>query len=81
MPPEVLPSVILSQYQVAKTPATGNPKNRQAVAEFQGQTMNQTDVDAFFTKYVSGAKPNASKVYQFHGEPKRGGDLYDTQRG
>ena len=26
---------------------------RQAVAEFQGQTMNQTDVVAFFVKYVN----------------------------
>ena len=26
---------------------------RQAVAEFQGQTMNQTDVVAFFLKYVN----------------------------
>ena len=54
--------------------ATGNAKVRQAVAEFQGQTMNQTDVDAFFTQYVTGAKAGDSTVYAFHGEPAHGGD-------
>jgi len=71
--PAVVPSVIVETYGISGT-ASGSAKVRQAVAEFQGQTMNQTDVTAFFKQYVSGAKAGDDLVYQFHGEPKKGGD-------
>ena len=70
----MLPSVITRQYGFEDAKATGNPKIRQAVAEFQGQLMNQTDVDAFFSEYVPGASSGDSTAFAFHGEPKGGGD-------
>jgi tripeptidyl-peptidase-1 len=73
-PVEVLPAVIRKLYGFEATKASGNPKVRQAVAEFQGQLMNQTDVDAFFAQYVPGAAPGDSRVFAFHGEPEKGGD-------
>ena len=73
-PPPVVPSVLIETYGLSKAKASGSEKIRQAVAEFQGQTMNQTDVTAFFAKYVSGAAAGDDKVYAFHGEPAQGGD-------
>ena len=73
-PPPVVPSVLIETYGLSKAKASGSVKVRQAVAEFQGQTMNQTDVTAFFAKYVSGAAAGDDQVYAFHGEPPQGGD-------
>lgn len=72
-PPEVLPAVLASHYQITSH-ASGSAKVRQAVAEFQGQTMNQTDVSAFFAQYVPDAPADEAKVFKFHGEPAAGGD-------
>jgi subtilase family serine protease len=71
--PAALPDVITKAYQVSGK-ASGSKKIRQAVAEFQGQTMNQTDVETFFAKYVTSAAPGDAEVYKFHGEPAAGGD-------
>jgi len=45
-------------------------KNRQAVAEFQGQTMSTSDLSMFFNKYVPGTR--ASKVHKFVGDQGTG---------
>lgn len=41
---------------------SGSSKNRQAVAEFQGQTMNSTDLKNFFKAYVKDAQPGDDTV-------------------
>jgi tripeptidyl-peptidase-1 len=71
--PAALPDVITKAYKISGK-ASGSEKVRQAVAEFQGQTMNQTDVETFFQKYVPDAPAKDATVYAFHGEPKQGGD-------
>ena len=70
--PKVVPSVIVDQYQMGSAKASGNVKCRQAVAEFQGQTMNTTDVEKFFAEYVAAAPASAAEVYAIHGEPQQG---------
>ena len=52
------------------TPA-GTTKNRMAVAEFQGQFMNTSDLEAFFKMFLPDAPEGQSKVYKFHGEVRR----------
>jgi len=58
MPVNVTPAVIGAAYDVAgvKVDRSAKSKNRQAVAEFQGQTMNSSDLKKFFAKFVPGAK-------------------------
>ena len=38
------------QYSVAGVKPTGSIKNRQAVAEFQGQTMSEADLKQFWKR-------------------------------
>jgi len=57
-PASVDPSVIYSTYKVTKQTVRRSSSNRQAVAEFQGQFMNSTDLKALFAKYV-GTKGSA----------------------
>ena len=64
--------MIVDQYQMGAAKASGNVKCRQAVAEFQGQTMNTTDVEKFFAEYVAAAPASAAEVYAIHGEPQQG---------
>ena len=45
---------------------------RQAVAEFQGQLMNDTDLAKFFETYVSNAPAKDSKVNKFIGTRQSG---------
>ena len=52
-PASVDPTVIYSTYKVTKQAVRRSPTNRQAVAEFQGQFMNSTDLKALFAKYVA----------------------------
>ena len=71
-PAEVIPSVIVKQYGIAGVTPSGSTTNRQAVAEFQGQTMNHSDLSAFFKEYLPKATTDDAKVYATHGEPKEG---------
>ena len=65
----VTPDVILKQYGVPTGRiGTGSSKNRQAVAEFQGQTMNSTDLKGFFKAYVKDAKAGDDTVSKFVGD-------------
>lgn len=50
----VTPQVITSTYKVAGVKTTHSAKNRQAVAEFDGQLMNSTDLATLFKKFVDG---------------------------
>jgi tripeptidyl-peptidase-1 len=70
---DVTPAVIESTYKISGVTITGSTKNRQAVAEFQGQTMANSDLVDFFQKYVPGAKTGDDKVYAFKGDPGTGG--------
>lgn len=36
--------------------------------------MNETDLEAFFAKYVPAAAAGDDTVFAFHGEPKKGGN-------
>jgi len=49
---DITPSVIRTRYNVTSTLTCTNKNNRQAVAEFQGQYYSDSDLQAFFTKYV-----------------------------
>jgi hypothetical protein len=70
----VTPAVLASTYGIAGVTAkAGDTTYRQAVAEFQGQYMNATDLAAFFAKYVPGAKPGDEKVFKFVGAPAKDG--------
>ena len=74
-PPAVTPDVLRSTYKVGKSHVgSGNVKNRQAVVEFSGQTMNATDLVTFFAKFVPSADPDDAKVYKFRGDPGTGRD-------
>lgn len=65
-PASVTPSVLAKTYNVSGVTPSGSMKNRQAVAEFEGQTMSVSDLNTFFDKYVPDSK--ASTVYKFVGD-------------
>merc|ERR1712072_308179 len=67
-PAAVTPAVLASQYNIKSVAVSRSDKNRQAVAEFQGQTMNSTDLKSFFAKYVPDAKPGDEIVSKFVGD-------------
>mmetsp|Transcript_34801 Transcript_34801/g.48567 ORF Transcript_34801/g.48567 Transcript_34801/m.48567 type:complete len:692 (-) Transcript_34801:106-2181(-) len=72
MPPAVTPQVLYDAYNIKGVKPTGSTKNRMAVAEFQGQFMNKSDLKAFFAKYLPDAPDSDSEVYQFHGGSQNG---------
>jgi len=51
-PVDVTPAVIQKTYNVAGVTPSGSLKNKQAVAEFQGQTIEPSDLVKFFEDYV-----------------------------
>ena len=57
-PANVTPAVIYTTYDVTFKEASRSDKNRQAVAEFQGQFMNSTDLATMFANEVSAIDPN-----------------------
>mmetsp|Transcript_66059 Transcript_66059/g.157974 ORF Transcript_66059/g.157974 Transcript_66059/m.157974 type:complete len:730 (-) Transcript_66059:115-2304(-) len=65
----VTPEVIASQYKVSGVSVSRSAKNTQAVAEFQGQTMNHTDLKVFFDKYIKDFQPGDEQVSKFVGDP------------
>jgi tripeptidyl-peptidase-1 len=68
--PSVTPTVLASTYNVAGVTVdrSGKSKNRQAVAEFQGQTMNSTDLATFFKNEVPRAHAGDDVVSKFVGD-------------
>jgi hypothetical protein len=76
VPAEVDPNVLASTYKIGGVTATGSLKNRQAVAEFQGQMMGPhgTDLAALFKKYTKDYKVGVDDtVYRFDGDQGEGG--------
>jgi hypothetical protein len=65
----VTPAVLRARYGVDKggVAPTGSTVNRQAVAEFQGQQMNATDLKNFFAKFVPDAAPGDDTVFKYVG--------------
>lgn len=64
-PAQVTPAVIKKTYGISGVKPSGSEKNRQAVAEFQGQAMRPSDLGTFFKKYVHNAPPSAAAVHEF----------------
>jgi len=64
---KVTPTVITSTYNVAGVVVDRSGKNRQAVAEFQGQSMNSTDLATFFKNEVPEAQAGDDVVSKFVG--------------
>jgi len=69
----VTPEVLASTYNVSGVIPSGSTKNRQAIAEFQGQTMNETDLSSSFKEYFPGVSAAQAKVYKFVGDAGIGG--------
>ena len=65
-PADVTPAVIYSTYNVVSPKVTRSAKNRQAVAEFQGQFMNSTDLVNMFKRYVKDYKVGVDDVITNH---------------
>ena len=61
-PANVTPAVIYSTYSVTPPKVSRSEKNKQAVAEFQGQFMNSTDLATMFKKYVTGYQVGVDDV-------------------
>merc|ERR1719272_1500118 len=72
MPPEVTPAVLTKAYDIKGVTPAGDTKNRMAVAEFQGQFMNKSDLKAFFEMYLPQSPAADSEVYAFHGGSQDG---------
>jgi tripeptidyl-peptidase-1 len=72
LPAEVTPKVIASAYDIGGVSVSRGTKNRQAVAEFQGQFMNTTDLATFFERFVPDAQAGDDKVYKFQGGETEG---------
>jgi len=68
-PADVTPSVIYQTYGVTPQKVRRAADNRQAVAEFQGQFMNSTDLVNMFKRYVTKYEEGVDdKVTKFIGE-------------
>lgn len=68
----VTPVVIGSVYNVSGVTPSAGTNNVQAVAEFQGQLLSQSDLTTFFTKYVPHAPAGSDKVYKYVGDSQQG---------
>jgi len=74
-PYNVTPAVLKKQYSVDGVTPSGDINNRQAVAEFQGEYMNTTDLKTFFSTYVLDAKSGDNTVYKFVGPHQEGAGI------
>lgn len=68
-PADVTPAVIAQTYKISGVTPAGSTTNRQAVAEFQGQTEEDSDLVQFFKQYVPKAQAGDDKVFAFKGDP------------
>jgi len=66
-PVNVTPAVIEKVYDVSGVTPSGSLKNKDAVAEFQGQTIEPSDIVKFFKDYVPKAA-TADKLHKFVGD-------------
>lgn len=65
-PVNVTPALIRDTYGIAGVVPSGRKGNRQAVAEFQGQTMNETALNEFFRRYSPDMED--ARVYKYVGD-------------
>lgn len=77
--PVVTPAVIASTYNVAGVVVDRSSKsrNRQAVAEFQGNAMNSTNLVTFFKNEVPEAQAGDDVVSKFVGDREAGKNATD----
>ena len=68
----VTPAVITSVYNVSGVKPTGSTDNIQAVLEFQGQLLSQSDLTQFFKQFVPTAPAGDDKVYKYVGDSQQG---------
>jgi len=66
--PAVTPKVLSSTYKISGVKVSGAVTNPQAVAEFQGQTSNATDLTEFFKLFAAGDPSADSTVSKFVGD-------------
>jgi len=72
-PAAVNPAVIEQTYGVSGVKVDRSSKNRQAVAEFQGQTMKDADLTQFFKSFVKNYEAGTDdKVSKFVGDAGEG---------
>ena len=64
----VTPPLIADTYGVHGVTVDRRSRNRQAVVEFQGSTANVSDLRAFFSRYVPGARPEDGTIHAFVGD-------------
>jgi len=64
----VTPQLLQRKYGIAGVTASGSTKNRQAVAEFQGQQTQAEDLQKFFEQYVPSASATEAKIHRFVGQ-------------
>jgi len=72
MPPAVTPDVLYEAYKIKGVTPAGTTANKMAVAEFQGQFMNRSDLKAFFKQFLPDRPATDAEVYKFHGESTNG---------
>ena len=73
-PAKVTPTVLAKTYHVVNPYVDRDGKNKQAVAEFQGQYMDKADLELFFsTEKPPGAEEGDEKVHKFVGVPYKKG--------
>ena len=73
--PSIGPSDLRKAYSVSGVTASGSVKNRQAVAEFQGEEFNSDDLEQFFQNFVPDAPASDAKVYAVHGQQQEGAGI------
>jgi tripeptidyl-peptidase-1 len=68
-PAKVTPAVLNKFYSVSGVSPKADTKNSQAVAEFQGQYMNNSDLTAFFKEFITDYSAGTDdKVSKFVGD-------------
>jgi subtilase family serine protease len=79
-PAKVDPNVLASTYSIGGVKTTGNIKNRQAVAEFQGQLMSSKDLTTLFKTYVKGYKAGTDDtVFAYKGNAHKEGNGVEAE--
>jgi tripeptidyl-peptidase I len=69
---EIIPSVIRARYNCSDVIATQST-NSHAVAEFQGQSYSPSDLETFFTKYVTNSKEDTVAQVIGNNDPSKPG--------
>lgn len=72
MTAKITPAVLAETYKISGVKPTGSNKTRQAVAEFQGQTMKVSDLKEFFKKFDADFPAGAREVHKFVGKGDKG---------